>query len=565
MPYLTQHICHIFKQLSHSKSVFLVAIPLILSAFTHLWNPTGFPAVWVVEGQYMHRTMHILEGFGHHHEESSIYPHPYDHPFFGQYFLAGMLAVAGYPGSLHLSSSTTTDGDIMNSIKMLYLVPRVLIGVLAIFDTFLLYKITERRYNNRTIALIASILFAVMPITWLLRKILLESLLLPLLLSSILFALYIKKDQKRNYNIKNNILITLLSGIFLGLAILTKIPIFTMIPLVGYFVYTSSNKNWKILGIWFIPVVLIPLIWPVDSILLGDFDLWIRDVVWHTERQSNNSDSPVGTTLLNSLKYLFQIEPVLLILGICGIIFAEIKRDFMLLLWTIPFLIFLFIIDFVSFFHLILLLPALCITAARMIADLSNKISYKKVQQILPFVVILAIGVFGLTNTIMLITTNVTSTYFEVYASIVQYLANGKNNDRNNNNNNNNDDNVMTMIGRHWTRGLFWIPRYVYNIDLDFKNVDNANDMPRSIETEKVILLVDNTIKRSMSDNNNDMQNRQQLNIYYHTIPIATFKDKSMHYDHNKYPYASMSENQDTKWVEIRANVSTNNVLWDID
>jgi hypothetical protein len=537
---------------------------LILSAFTHLWNPTGFPAVWVVEGQYMHRTMHILEGLGHHHEESSIYPHPYDHPFFGQYFLAGMLAVAGYPGSLHLSSSTTTDGDIMNSIKMLYLIPRVLMGVLAIFDTFLLYKITERRYNNRTIALIASILFAVMPITWLLRKILLESLLLPLLLTSILFALYIKKDQKRNYNIKNNILITLLSGIFLGLAILTKVPIFTMIPLVGYLVYTSSNKNWKILGLWFIPVISIPLIWPVDAILIGDSNLWLKDVIWHTERQSSN-DSAVGATLLNSLKYLFQIEPVLLILGISGIIFAEIKRDFMLLLWVMPFLVFLFIIDFVSFFHLIPLLPAFCIAAARMIVYLSSKISYKKVQQILPFVVILAIGVFGLTNTIMLITTNVTSTYFEVYASIVQYLTNGKSNDRNNNNNNNNnDDNVMTMIGRHWTRGLFWIPRYVYNIDLDFKNVDNANDMPRSIETEKVILIVDNTIKRSMSDNNNDIQNRQQLNIYYHIIPIATFKDKSMHYDHNKYPYASMSENQDTKWVEIRANVSTNNVLWDI-
>ena len=143
MPYLTQHICHIFKQLSHSKSVFLVAIPLILSAFTHLWNPTGFPAVWVVEGQYIHRTMHILEGFGHHHEESSIYPHPY----FGQYFLAGMLAVAGYPGSLHLSSSTATDGDIMNSIKMLYFVPSVLTGLLAVVDTLLVFKIAEHKYN----------------------------------------------------------------------------------------------------------------------------------------------------------------------------------------------------------------------------------------------------------------------------------------------------------------------------------------------------------------------------------------------------------------------------------
>jgi 4-amino-4-deoxy-L-arabinose transferase-like glycosyltransferase len=300
--------------------------------------------------------MHILEGLGHHHEQSSIYPHPYDHPYFGQYFLAGMLAIVGYPASLNLSSSSSAPGADVNtihSIEMLYLIPRVLMGVLAVFDTFLLYKIGERRYN-RTVALIASILFAVMPITWLLRKILLESLLLPLLLSSILFALY-TKDQKRDYNIKTNknILIILLSGVFLGLAILTKIPIFIMIPLVAYLVYTSSNKNWRILGIWFTPVLLIPLIWPVDSILIGDFDLWIRDVVWHTERQTT-SDSPIATTLLNSLKYLFQIEPVLLILGIAGIIFAEIKRDFMLLLWVIPFLIFLFIIDFVSFFHSII-------------------------------------------------------------------------------------------------------------------------------------------------------------------------------------------------------------------
>ena len=83
-----------------------------------------------------------------------------------------------------------------------------------------IYKIAEYRYNNRTITLIAAVLFAVMPITWLLRKILLESL-LPLLLSSILFALYIK-DQQINHDIKNNkyIPIVIVSGISLGLAIL---------------------------------------------------------------------------------------------------------------------------------------------------------------------------------------------------------------------------------------------------------------------------------------------------------------------------------------------------------
>ncbi len=571
MNYLTLHICHIFKQFSHNQSIFLLSIPLILSAFTHLWNPIGFPAVWVVEGQYMHRTMQVLEGLGHHQKQSSIYPHPYDHPYFGQYFLAGMLAIVGYPESLHLSTSSTATHRDTHSVEMLYLVPRVLIGLLAILDTFLVYKITEHRYNNRTIALIASILFAVMPITWILRKIILESLLLPFLLLSILLALYTSKDQiRRNYNnkqskiIKNkNILLVLLSGIFLGLSIFTKIPVFTMIPLVGYLVYTSSNKNWKIVGLWLIPVILIPLSWPVDAIFNGDFDLWFKDVIWDIHRQNNNSThSAVGGTLLNSLKYLFQIEPVLLILGFAGIFFAEIKRDFLVLLWVAPFLVFLFVINFVSFFHLIPVLPAFCIAAARMIVDTSSRINHKKIQQILPFAIISGIGIFGLVNITMLITTNVTSNYFKIYASVVQYLTNEKASDHNNNNNN-----IITMIGRHWTRGLYWIPKYVYNIDLDFKKVDKANDIPISVKGEKAILIVDNTIKRSLSDNtnNNDIQNRrrqQQLNPYYNMTPIAIFKDNSTHYDLDKYPYTSMSENRDTKWVEIRANANGSKVVW---
>jgi len=51
--------------------------------------------------------MNILKGLGHHYEQSSIYPHPYNHPYFGQYFLAGMLAILGYPESLHLSASSS--------------------------------------------------------------------------------------------------------------------------------------------------------------------------------------------------------------------------------------------------------------------------------------------------------------------------------------------------------------------------------------------------------------------------------------------------------------------------
>ena len=46
------------------KSVLLIFIPLVLSAFTHIWNPIGFPTIHVDEGHYMRRAMQGIEGQG---------------------------------------------------------------------------------------------------------------------------------------------------------------------------------------------------------------------------------------------------------------------------------------------------------------------------------------------------------------------------------------------------------------------------------------------------------------------------------------------------------------------
>ena len=335
------------------RSIILLAIPLVLSAYTHLWNPVGFPAVWVVEGQYMHRVMHVLEGIGLH-EPRSIYPHSYDHPFFGQIIMASIFAIVGYPDSLGPTFSSSSSTVTTHSIETLWLVPRVLMGLLAVLDTFLVYKIAERRYN-KTIALIASILFAVMPLSWILRKIFLESILMPLLLSSILFAVSrVKKENNfqnkylvnttiKKKNVTDNLPLILISGIFLGISIFTKVPAFTMIPLVGYFIFTNNNNSWKSLVLWFIPVILIPLFWPAYAIIVGDFNLWVEDTTWNMQRPDFVSNSPLSGSLLNTLKYIFQIDPILFILGIAGIIYSELKRDRFILLWTIPFLVFLFL------------------------------------------------------------------------------------------------------------------------------------------------------------------------------------------------------------------------------
>ena len=79
---------------SKNKALIIsVIIPLALSAFTHIWNSIGFPTFHVDEGHYMRRAMQVLEGLGPH-------EYGYDHPFFGQIFLAASLSLINYADSL---------------------------------------------------------------------------------------------------------------------------------------------------------------------------------------------------------------------------------------------------------------------------------------------------------------------------------------------------------------------------------------------------------------------------------------------------------------------------------
>jgi hypothetical protein len=568
----------------HFFSLISLAIPLVLSAFTHLWNPIGFPAIWVVEGQYLDRAMHLLHGLGLHGTDS-ISPHPYDHPYFGQIFLAIVFKIIGYPQFM----KPTTD---LYSIEMLYLVPKIIMGSLAILDTFLVYLIAQRRYdNNRTIALIAATLFAVMPMTWILRKIVLESILLPFLLLSILFAISYAKNKKNNgddmdgtenqvikkermiftriwkwkekYDSNKVYLPLLFSGVFLGLSIFTKIPAFTMVPLVAYIIFTGSNKKWKSLGVWFIPVIIIPLIWPVSAISSGNFDLLLKDLAWNAQRPDIDINSVVQGIPINSLKYTFQIDPILFALGIAGILYSQIKRDYFILLLTIPFLVFLITINFASFFHLVLLLPAFCIAASRLIVGLCNGLKNPHIKRISPIAIISIIGVFGLISTTMLINSNVTSSFFLTYSNIVKYLTSQTNIDNeivagaNGGTIPTNNDKI-TMLGRHWTRTFFWIPRYIFNVDMSFKKINNVNDLPIPNTEDKYVILVDKHIRDSLPTNRLII-NQKDFFYYYYTKPVVRLDFATADLDTSKYPFVSMSENRDTGPVTIREfNLSNN-------
>jgi hypothetical protein len=534
----------------HGRLLILL-IPLLLSTFTHLYNPAGFPWIHEDEGHYLRRAMHVLVGLGPQ-ETSSDFDRPYDHPYFGQLFLGSILHAAGYPDRVNSLSLF----DDKNFIEMLYLAPRLLVGILAIVDTFLVFMIAERKYNI-SVALIASVLFAVMPLTWLLRGIFLDNILLPFLLLSILFAIsgYGPMGEKRNHDCNSRsqhhfirkIILVLLSGIFLGIAIYTKSPAGTMIPLVAFVIYRNS-KDFRLLTVWFIPVVLISALWPAYNILSGNLEDWIDGVQWQLTQRPEK-------TLSGSFVSIVTMDPVLITLGFAGLAYALVletrKRDYFIALWIIPYLIFLYLIGWVSYFHWVILIPAITVSAAVMINGVLSKIkdkAPKKTPRLISrstILVISGLGVFGLLSTTMLIEVDATSSYFELYSFIIREIENNQGQFEGNPN--------ITIVGHRWTWAFTWIPKYIYNDPISFVHFNSSEP----IGTEKFLLIVDNYVKEKLSNSNPEVTDVAQT-LYNNSYPLKTFKDETtVPYAADIYPYTSMSENRGIgrySPVEIRTN-----------
>ena len=576
----------IVRSRSYKRSI-LVIIPLALCAFTHLWNPIGFPGIHYDEAIYTERAVRLLEGLG---PQDPAWR--YDHPFFGQILLGSILSIIDYPDSLHPNPS----GD-NTSVENLYLIPRVLMGGFAIIDTFLIYKICERRYN-RNIAIIASVLFAVMPMSWLVRRIFLESIQLPLLLSSILFAVYsssnynevgrIDKQSLQLNSRYHNILLVLLSGIFLGLAIFTKIPAFTMIPVVGFFIFMNNKKSFRTLGMWLIPVILIPAIWPVYATSIGELDKWFdidRGVLWQTQRETR--------PIWNSIDAVFEMDPMLVITGIIGTAFTVIwRKDIFPILWVMPLILFLYFIQFASYWHFIPIIPILCIASAILIVDISRKItnkdrkqqdimsyfyskditSEKRIQQYgdfyllyldlvnifrprgsvinggirktlrlnrvssghIQFVATAAMVIFGLISTTLILSLSVNFSYFSAIAYLVKYLP-----DPNTIPKDGKED--ITVIG---SPRYFWIPRYIFDKDYFYKGYTSTTP----VVTSKNIIVADRGFRNTLSGN----EVMQELNN--NTSIVARFSEKKANYDVKEYPYTNMKYSYPDPRIEVRSS-----------
>ena len=479
-------------QNNSKKHYTILLVILVLSAYVHLWNPLGFPDIFFDEGIYMRRAMNVLETGNP--QEGYFY----DHPYFGQLILAGFLKITGFPETVE------------KSLELSYLIPRLLMGIFAVLDTFLLYKITEKKFGKKT-AILASIFFAVMPISWLLRRILLDNLLLPLMLSSILLAVYSKDSKNQNILIFG-------SSILLGLAIFTKITAVTMIPIVSYIIF-SNQKNINDLLKWLPPVFLVPMIWPGISLYFGQLNLWIRDVFWQAGRGTGGF-APVTW-------FIFNIDPVFTSLAFTSFVYAVMKRKLFLIFWFAPFLIFVNVVGFFQYFHYVLILPIMCIGISFMIQNNLQKIKDEKLQNYLYVFLVIGVAIFGLIVSSVLINTDMTTEQFNVIKFTLLNF----------------DDSDTTLLAGPVYSWIFSDVYYNENVLPDYSTI-----LFEPITTEKTMLIADPHFIM-------DLNRGQELEQVYDELDtVQEYRGKVEDFNTNLFPFESMLFTREGGIIELKTS-----------
>ena len=212
--------------------------------------------------------------------------------------------------------------------------------------------------------------------------------------------------------------------------------------------------------------------------------------------------------------------PFLTIIGSAGIIYSIIKKINLLALWSIPYLIFLYFVGYVSSYSLILLIPVLCIGTATLLIDVLKKIMRKKiVASITQYGVISAIMIFGFISTLLLITSSNISSQIYAMAFVTTYTKYL---------NNNNGIEQITIAS---SPVYSWVFSYVFHIP---HVLSGYRDLLFHPIPGKLILIVDPNFKA-------DMKSDKDLRLIYRNTDTL-----------RKYPYTSLATNTDGSIIEIR-------------
>jgi hypothetical protein len=229
-------------------------------------------------------------------------------------------------------------------------------------------------------------------------------------------------------------------------------------------------------------------------------------------------------------------DPFIFAVGFGGLAYSVVRRDYFILLWGIPFIAFLAAMGYANFFYWIPILPLLCIGAAKLLFDITQK-TKRVTQKTLSVAILLSIVLFGLISTTLLIVTNVTSAQVESAAYVASYLEGREESNTGN----------PTVISNPI---YSWIFKYVFDKNHIFSDYRDMMYFPIDTAKSRVLLIDDPRFRLDIG--NEDSQLLHEL--YSNTSTIATFKGEVTNFDLGIYPYTSMIENYEGSEVSIRIN-----------
>jgi hypothetical protein len=281
--------------------------------------------------------------------------------------------------------------------------------------------------------------------------------------------------------------------------------------------------------IWLLPVLILSSIWPLYSVATNQFGNWLDGVLYQVEREERGLDSP--------LLALIQIDPIFTILSIAAVIFSIFNlivikdRDLLFFFWSIPYFLFLFLIGgAVKYFHFVILVPVLSIEIGLFIVYISKLLRLKKLT-VNPFLILTGIAVVGFISTILMISNDLTSTYFDMYASILHALPHSGNN-----------SDIVTMVGKHWARSFFWIPKYIFGQEVGFKVIDPILFPQYTTKSERVLLLLDKSLLSQVKSKEKKEDYISQIRMLYRnsTLNQSFTENWTQPYYPSYYPFTSI-------------------------
>ncbi len=212
--------------------VLLIVVILLVAAFAHGINMFHYPYFEDDEGTYMSQAWAVV-----HEGRLSPYTYTYGHAPLGWIQIAAWTLVTG---GFHTFGPAIYSG-------------RILMLLMQVGSTFMLYCIARSISRNITVAVIASLLFALSPFgLYFYRLVLLDNITTFWMLLSILLLVLEHLSLKRVW----------LSAVALSISILSKELTIFLVPIMAYLVFFRANRSHR----WFATIGWIALVGSLVSL-----------------------------------------------------------------------------------------------------------------------------------------------------------------------------------------------------------------------------------------------------------------------------------------------------------